>query len=55
VLLHETGNPGPGPHSHEQNVELFYVLEGTMTFLAGERWLEAPAGSFLHIPAGVTH
>jgi mannose-6-phosphate isomerase-like protein (cupin superfamily) len=51
----EAGDPGPGPHSHEENVELFYVLEGTMTFLAGERWFEAPAGSFLRIPAGVTH
>jgi mannose-6-phosphate isomerase-like protein (cupin superfamily) len=26
-----------------------------MSFLAGERWLDAPAGSFLRIPAGVTH
>jgi mannose-6-phosphate isomerase-like protein (cupin superfamily) len=51
----EAGDAGPGPHSHEENVELFYVLEGTMTFLAGERWFEAPAGSFLRIPAGVTH
>jgi mannose-6-phosphate isomerase-like protein (cupin superfamily) len=49
------GDPGPGPHSHEDNVELFYVIEGTMSFLAGDRWLDAPAGSFLRIPAGVTH
>jgi len=51
----EAGDQGPGPHSHEENVELFYVLEGTMTFLAGERWFDAPAGSFLRIPAGVRH
>ncbi len=51
----KAGDAGPGPHSHEENVELFYVLEGTMTFLAGERWFEAPAGSFMRIPAGVTH
>jgi mannose-6-phosphate isomerase-like protein (cupin superfamily) len=51
----EAGKPGPGPHSHEENVELFYVIEGTMSFLAGERWLDASAGSFLRIPAGVTH
>jgi mannose-6-phosphate isomerase-like protein (cupin superfamily) len=36
-------------------VEIFYVVEGTMSFLAGERWIDAPAGSFLRIPAGVTH
>jgi mannose-6-phosphate isomerase-like protein (cupin superfamily) len=29
-----TCDPGPGPHSHEENVELFYVIEGTMSFLA---------------------
>jgi mannose-6-phosphate isomerase-like protein (cupin superfamily) len=49
------GDAGPGPHSHEDNVELFYVIEGTMRFLAGDRWLDAPAGSFLRVPAGVAH
>jgi mannose-6-phosphate isomerase-like protein (cupin superfamily) len=51
----EAGDSGPGPHSHDDNVEMFYVVEGTMSFLAGERWYDAPAGSFLRIPAGVTH
>jgi mannose-6-phosphate isomerase-like protein (cupin superfamily) len=51
----EAGKPGPGPHSHEDRVELFYVLEGTMSFLAGDRRVDAPRGSFLRIPAGVTH
>jgi mannose-6-phosphate isomerase-like protein (cupin superfamily) len=51
----EAGDSGPGPHSHEENVEIFYVLEGTMSFLAGDDWIEAPRGSFLRIPAGVTH
>jgi mannose-6-phosphate isomerase-like protein (cupin superfamily) len=51
----EAGQPGPGPHAHEANEELFYVLEGTMTFLAGEEWVDAPRGSFLRVPAGTTH
>jgi mannose-6-phosphate isomerase-like protein (cupin superfamily) len=51
----QAGDSGPGPHSHEDNVELFYVIEGTMSFLAGDRWMDAPAGSFLRVPAGVTH
>lgn len=51
----EPGDDGPGPHSHEENVELFYVIDGTMSFLAGDRWIDAPRGSFLRIPAGVTH
>jgi hypothetical protein len=26
-----------------------------MSFLAGERWIDAPRGSFLRIPAGTMH
>jgi mannose-6-phosphate isomerase-like protein (cupin superfamily) len=51
----EAGDPGPGPHSHEANEELFYVVEGTMSFLVDADWIDAPRGSFLRIPAGVTH
>jgi mannose-6-phosphate isomerase-like protein (cupin superfamily) len=51
----ESGDPGPGAHAHDDNVEIFYVIEGTMSFLAGEKWLDAPRGSFLRIPAGVKH
>ncbi|MGH3029687.1 MAG: cupin domain-containing protein [Gaiellaceae bacterium] len=51
----EAGEPGPGPHSHSANEELFHVLEGTMSFLAGAEWIEALRGSFLRIPAGTTH
>jgi quercetin dioxygenase-like cupin family protein len=46
---------GPGAHAHEENDEIFYVLEGTCRFLVGEDWVEAPAGSFLMIPAGTAH
>jgi quercetin dioxygenase-like cupin family protein len=51
----EAGQPGSGPHSHEANEELFYVLEGTMSFRVGDEWIDAPRGSFLQIPAGTTH
>lgn len=51
----EPRSPGPGPHSHEANEELFYVLEGTMSFLVGSDWVDAPRGSFLRVPAGMTH
>ena len=49
------GQPGPGAHSHDTNDELFYVIDGTMTFLAGDAWIDAAAGTFVRIPAGVTH
>jgi len=45
--------PGPGAHSYEANEELFYVIEGTMTFLVGDQQVDAAAGTFLRIPAGV--
>jgi mannose-6-phosphate isomerase-like protein (cupin superfamily) len=46
---------GPGAHAHDENIELFYVIEGIASILAGAEWLEAPAGSFIRIPAGVQH
>jgi mannose-6-phosphate isomerase-like protein (cupin superfamily) len=46
---------GADAHSHEANEELFYVLAGTMTFQVGDDVVDAPAGTFLRIPAGVMH
>lgn len=51
----EAKQPGPGAHSHDVNDDIFYVLEGTMTFLVGEKKIEAPKGTFLRVPAGVVH
>lgn len=51
----EPNRIGVGPHSHEANEELFYVIEGTMTFRVADRFVDAPAGSFLRIPAGMIH
>jgi mannose-6-phosphate isomerase-like protein (cupin superfamily) len=51
----EPGQPGPGAHSHEAQDEIFLVTEGTMSFLVGEDWIDAPRGTFLRVPAGVTH
>lgn len=45
---------GPGAHSHAED-DVFYVLEGTMSFLVGEKWIDAPKGSFVLAPAGITH
>jgi mannose-6-phosphate isomerase-like protein (cupin superfamily) len=51
----DAGQDGPGPHAHEENVELFYVIEGTMSFRVGDEWVDAERGAFLRIPAGTTH
>jgi quercetin dioxygenase-like cupin family protein len=45
---------GPGAHSHPED-DIFYVIEGTMSFLIGDHWIDAPKGSFILAPAGVTH
>jgi mannose-6-phosphate isomerase-like protein (cupin superfamily) len=46
---------GPGAHMHEANEELFLVLEGTVSFLIGEKWVDAEKGTFLRIPAKTMH
>lgn len=45
---------GPGAHSHDED-DIFFVIEGTMSFLIGDQWTEAPTGSFVLAPAGLTH
>jgi quercetin dioxygenase-like cupin family protein len=46
---------GPPPHIHTREAESFYVLEGEFEFLAGDRWIQAAPGSFVHVPKGVLH
>jgi mannose-6-phosphate isomerase-like protein (cupin superfamily) len=46
---------GPGPHSHTDHDDIFYVIEGTMSFLIGDDWIDAGRGSFVRAAAGVTH
>jgi mannose-6-phosphate isomerase-like protein (cupin superfamily) len=46
---------GPGAHKHDANDDIFYVLEGTVTFLLGEKKIAASKGAFIRVPAGVLH
>ena len=50
----EPHTTGPGAHSHPED-DAFYVLEGTMSFLVGGEWIDAPRGSFVLAPGGTTH
>lgn len=45
---------GPGPHTHDED-DVFFVLEGTMSFLVDKEWVDAPTGSFVLAPGGTTH
>ena len=47
-------NSGPPPHYHDQD-EAFHVLEGEITFQAGDRTLKAADGFFVSIPRGTIH
>jgi quercetin dioxygenase-like cupin family protein len=43
-------------HRHEDDIESFYVLEGTLTFYVDDRpGVRAGAGSFVHVPGGTVH
>ena len=50
----EAHTQGPGTHSHAED-DIFYVLEGTMSILVGERWIDASKGSFVLVPGGMMH
>ena len=45
---------GPGTHQHPED-DVFYVIEGTMSLRVGEEWIDAPRGTFVLVPGGVTH
>ncbi len=51
----EPGFEGPEPHTHDDHVDSFYVLEGEAEFLLGEEKLLLGAGSFAAAPPGVVH
>jgi mannose-6-phosphate isomerase-like protein (cupin superfamily) len=50
----EPHTQGPGAHSHAED-DIFYVIEGTMSVLVGDRWIEASRGSFVLVPGGTVH
>lgn len=50
----EANTKGPGAHSHDED-DVFYVIEGTMSFFIGDKWVDAARGSFVLVPGGTTH
>lgn len=45
---------GPGAHTHEED-DVFFVLEGTMSFFVDGTWIDAPQGSLVIAPGGTPH
>jgi quercetin dioxygenase-like cupin family protein len=48
------GAPGPPLHSHAFD-EAFYILDGELTFLVGDRLTTAHAGALVLAPRGAPH
>lgn len=50
----EAHTQGPGAHAHPED-DVFFVIEGTLSFLVDGEWIAATRGSFVLVPGGVTH
>jgi mannose-6-phosphate isomerase-like protein (cupin superfamily) len=50
----EPNTAGPGTHTHEED-DVFYVIEGTMSVLVGDGWVDASRGALVVVPGGVPH
>jgi mannose-6-phosphate isomerase-like protein (cupin superfamily) len=46
---------GVDPHVHEDHVDSFYVLEGTIEFVDGEDSRHGERGTFVAAPRNVVH
>jgi quercetin dioxygenase-like cupin family protein len=46
---------GVDPHSHDDHVDSFFVLEGEVEFLLGDRTARVGAGTYFAAPPHVTH
>lgn len=49
------GSNVPPPHSHSNNEEIVYVLEGTLRYSVGAETRDLVAGESMHTPRGVVH
>ena len=45
----------PEPHTHQTEDEMFYVLEGALTFRCGEETFALERGGFVFLPRGIEH
>ncbi|GHF31296.1 quercetin dioxygenase-like cupin family protein [Deinococcus metalli] len=45
----------PPDHTHDTEDELFYVLDGDLTFRCGEQHFHVERGGFVYLPRGIEH
>ena len=46
---------GPAPHVHERTDETFYVVNGELEFLDGDKTFTASDGDVVFLPRGTVH
>src|SRR5918994_4592056 len=56
-VFEDISSPGDGPprHVHYGSDELFYVLQGDILFLVGDRQEGLSAGIYIFVPRGTVH
>ena len=56
VITMAPGREGPEAHVHRDEDDIFYVLDGELTFDVGDgEEVRAPAGTLVLVPPGVRH
>jgi quercetin dioxygenase-like cupin family protein len=57
AFIEDTTRKGEEPpsHTHATEDEMFYVLEGSVSFRCGEKTFELEPGGFIFLPQGVEH
>ncbi|MGH3142139.1 MAG: cupin domain-containing protein [Gaiellales bacterium] len=58
ALLETTLGPGlsgPKPHVHHETLDMFFVLEGTLTMQLGNETLDLADGAFVLVPPETPH
>ena len=51
----EPGFQGPEPHTHDDHIDSFFVLDGEPQFLLGDETVRLGPGSFVAAPIGFMH
>lgn len=54
-LIVPPGSNVPPPHSHTNNEEIIYVLEGELRYTVGAETRDLRPGEAMHTPKGVVH
>ncbi|HSD97005.1 MAG TPA: cupin domain-containing protein [Sulfuricaulis sp.] len=49
------GSNVPPPHSHSNNEECIYVLQGTLRYTVGDETRDLAPGQSMHTPKGIVH